>query len=210
MSCCVLGFVFASAFSLVFPVIGPAVVVLIFFSLIGTLILVYDSFSETLTVFWSVAHRYLVGYVYGRTHSQTGGLLYIWMLRRLASIVALQPLVLGLILLSRRLWVEGGFLCGVALLVVLFVEGYCNWRVRRPDFKYLSAVTRDSLETFGSTAKPKKRGVDEEGASLFSSGRNTRTRGSFASVLEMMSLTLAVMPSASQSRGPVPLGESLV
>jgi hypothetical protein len=35
----------------------------------------------------STAHRFLVGYVFGRTRSQTGGLLQIWLLRRFATLL---------------------------------------------------------------------------------------------------------------------------
>ncbi|KAK7680542.1 hypothetical protein QCA50_016323 [Cerrena zonata] len=45
-----------------------------------------------------------------------GGLLSIWLLKRFGTILAFQPLILGLILLSRRLWIEGGILCGLALV----------------------------------------------------------------------------------------------
>ena len=146
--------------------------------------------------------------MYGRTHSQTGGLLQIWLLRRLGTILAFQPLVLGLIFLSRRLWVEGGILCGAAVFVVAVVEGFCNWRTKLPGRSSLSPITQDSLATFGRSTKPARpRDLDEESTSLVSSARNTRARGSFASVLEMMSLTLAVTPSPSENRGPVPLGK---
>jgi calcium permeable stress-gated cation channel len=154
------------------------------------------------------AHRFLIGYVYGRTRSQTGGLLQIWLIKRFGTLLAFQPLVLGLIFLSRRLWIEGGVLCGTAAFVVVFVEAYCWWRTRLPGRKSLSNVTKDSLDTFYKAAKPKGlREIDEESTSLVSSSRATRMRGSFASILDMMSMTLAVMPSPSQTRGPVPLGK---
>lgn len=153
------------------------------------------------------AHRFLIGYVYGRTRSQTGGLLQIWLLKRFGTLLAFQPLVLGLIFLSRRLWIEGGVLCGTAAFVVIFVEAYCHWKTRLPGRKALSNITQDSLETFSRMARPKEpREIDEESTSLVSSSRATRMRGSFASILDMMSMTLAVMPSPSQTRGPVPLG----
>lgn len=132
-----------------------------------------------------------------------------WLVKRLGTVLAFQPLVLGLILLSRRIWIEGGILCGTALLVVLVVEAYTAWRTRLPGRGTLSTVTQESVNTFAEAARPNApRDVDEESTSLVSSGRNTRMRGSFASILELMSLTLAVIPSPSQSRGPVPLGES--
>lgn len=132
----------------------------------------------------------------------------IWLLKRFGTILAFQPLILGLIFLSRRLWIEGGVLCGTAIVVVIFVEAYCRWKTRLPGPKSLNNITRDSLDAFGRAARPKEpRDLDEESTSLVSSARNTRMRGSFASILDMMSMTLAVTPSASQARGPVPLSK---
>ncbi|EMD41861.1 hypothetical protein CERSUDRAFT_120777 [Gelatoporia subvermispora B] len=186
LACCILAVLYASAFSLIFPLVAPAALLFLLLVLI--------------------AHRFLIGYVYGRTQGQTGGLLQIWFLRRLGTILAFQPLLLGLILLSRRLWIEGGILCGTALFVVLLVETYCTLRTRQPSTKALLPITRDSIDTFLRNAQPgRQTDLDEENTSLVSSARNTRMRGSFASVLEMMSLTLAVMPSPSEIRGPVPL-----
>ena len=157
------------------------------------------------------AHRFVIGYIYGRTHSQTGGLLQIWIHRRLATLLAFQPLLLGLIFLTRDLWIEGGVLCGVAFFVVTITEGYCSWRTKTPGRKSLSPVTNDALDTFLSAAQPtQQRDIEEESTSLVSSARNTRLRGSFASVLEMMSTALAVGPSSSEVRGPVPLGACCV
>ena len=154
------------------------------------------------------AHRYLVGYVYARTHSQTGALLQIWLLRRFGTLLAFQPILLGLILLSRNFWIEGGILIGSGVAVIIFVEFYASWKTRLPGQKALSAITQNSLHTFAGTARPSNRpNVDEESTSLVSSARGARTRGSMASVLEMMSLTLAVMPSPSPFRGPIPLRE---
>lgn len=153
-----------------------------------------------------VAHRFLVGYVYARTHSQTGGLLQIWLLRRFGTLLAFQPGLLGLIFLSRHFWIEGGFLAGAGLAVIIFVESYTSRKTRLPGRASLSAITKDSLDTFQKTSTTVNRtSVYEESASLVSSAPGMRTRGSMASVLEMMSLTLAVMPSPSPSRGPVPL-----
>ncbi|EIN13844.1 hypothetical protein PUNSTDRAFT_95208 [Punctularia strigosozonata HHB-11173 SS5] len=186
-ACCVLAIIFASTFALLFPLIGPAVVLLLILTLI--------------------AHRYLIGYVYARTHSQTGGLLQIWLLRRFGTLVAFQPLLLGFILLTRRLWEEGGVLIGTGLLVVIAVEAYTTSKSRRRGVNSLSPVTRNSLDTFVKSARPtKRRNVDDESTDLVSSLEpGPRMRGSMASVLEMMSVTLAVMPSTARRQGPVPL-----
>ncbi|KAK0208655.1 hypothetical protein DFS33DRAFT_1304877 [Desarmillaria ectypa] len=183
---CILGIIFASTFSLIFPLIGPAVVLLLFLTLI--------------------AHRFLVGYVYGRTLSQTGGLIQIWLLRRFGTLLAFQPILLGLIFLANEIWIEGGVLIGTGVVVMLFVEAYTSWRTRQPGRRSLSVVTQNSLDTFISSASQTRRlVVDEEESSQKSSSGVRRTRSSMASVLEMMSVTLAVMPSSSTTRGPVPL-----
>ncbi len=157
-----------------------------------------------------LAHRFLVGYVYGRTLSQTGGLIQIWLLRRFGTLSAFQPILLGLIFLANEIWIEGGVLIGTGVVVILFVEAYTTWRTRRPGRRSLSVVTQNSLETFISRASQTRRLVVDEESSHHSSSGVRRTRSSMASVLEMMSLTLAVMPSSSTTRGPVPLRKCFV
>ncbi|KAF8807999.1 hypothetical protein BYT27DRAFT_7190091 [Phlegmacium glaucopus] len=180
---CVLAILFASTFALIFPLIAPAAVILLLFTLI--------------------AHRFLVGYVYARTHSQTGGLLQMWLLRRFGTSLSFQPILLGLVFLTRQLWIEGGVLIGTGLFVIVFVESYTTWKTRLPGRKFLSPITRNSLETFANTAD---RYLQNETSTINdSSAPGTRTRGSMASVLEMMSATLAVMPSSSNFKGVVPL-----
>ncbi|KAF7326857.1 MPN domain-containing protein [Mycena venus] len=186
---CILAIIFASTFSIIFPLVAPAVVILLLLSL--------------------VAHRFLVGYVYARTHSQTGGLLQIWLLRRFGTLLSLQPILLGLIFLSREFWIEGGVLCGTGLFVILFIEIYVIAKTRQPGRGSLSPITRDSLDAFRKTARPpmaKRRTVDDESTSMVSSARmGHRTRGSMASVLEMMSVTLAVMPPRRPEQVALPL-----
>ncbi|KAH7886005.1 hypothetical protein F5I97DRAFT_1876997 [Phlebopus sp. FC_14] len=183
---CVVGIVFASAYSLIFPLIGPAVAILLFMSLI--------------------AHRFLIGYVHVRTLPQTGALMQIWLLERFGSILALQPLLLGLLLLSRQLWIEGGVLVGLSLLLLVGFELYTAAETRKQGLRTLQSNTRESLEAFSRGAKPSAQvDIGDESTSHLSSNRAARTRGSMASVLEMMSLTLAVVPPASRNRGPLPL-----
>ncbi|KAG6873836.1 hypothetical protein C0995_010448 [Termitomyces sp. Mi166 len=154
------------------------------------------------------AHRYLIAYVYGRTHSRTGGLLQIWLIKRFGTLVSLQPILLGLMFLSREFWIEGGVLAGAGAVVIIFIEAYTAWKTGLPGRRSLSPITRNSLKMFESTARDTSRHVIDSDASTSngsSSGRNPRLRGSMASVLEMMSVTLAVMPSNTNHRGPVPL-----
>ncbi|EJD04016.1 uncharacterized protein FOMMEDRAFT_106418 [Fomitiporia mediterranea MF3/22] len=189
-ACCILAIILASTFALIFPFIGPAVVLLLLLTI--------------------VAHRFLVGYVYGRTDAQTGGLLQIWLLKRFASITSFQPILLGLIFLTRRLFVEGGILIGVGVAAMATVEVYAYWKTRLPGRKSLTDKTLNSLERFAGQARPAgKQSVSEtEGSNALVNAPRMRSRGSLASVLEMMSLTLAVMPTPHQARGAVPIAET--
>lgn len=161
-----------------------------------------------------VAYRYLVGYVWSRTDApSTGGLLQLWLLRRFATLLALQPLLMGLIFLTRRLWALSGVLLGAALLIVVVVESYCGWRSRAPSERNFSPVVRDSLATFRrsvrGTRNRRPMALDEDATSLVSSPqeRSGVPRRSIASVLDMMSITLNVMPSLNRERDVVPIGE---
>ena len=95
----------------------------------------------------------------------------------------------------------------MALGLVVAVEIYCNWKTKLPGTSSLNTITRYSLNTFASAARTSNpQDFDDESTTPTSTARgHTRARGSMASILDMMSLTLAVEPSPSQQRGPVPL-----
>jgi hypothetical protein len=199
MGCCVLGIVFVAAFCLLFPLIGPAVVLLLLLSL--------------------VAHRYLIGYVYGRTDSgPTGGLLQLWIMRRFATLLSLQPLLLGLVILSRGKWILGGIMVGIAVAIVILVEWYCRKTLRMPGVDSLSPVTRDAIEAYVRSARPAGKvggsGSGDKSSAVASSmdakGKRRNANGSISSVLDMMNITLSVMPSNARNRPPVPLRKFLI
>ncbi|KAF8334005.1 uncharacterized protein EI90DRAFT_3050622 [Cantharellus anzutake] len=191
MAACILAVFFTATFSLLFPLIGPPLVVLVFLTL--------------------VAHRYLIGYVYGRVErGQTGGLLHIWLVGRFATMLSLQPLLLGLLLLVHRMWVLGGILLAAAGFIIVFVEAYTTIRLREPGTRSLTNTTRDSLDEFSHVITTAVLREDDE-KTLPSLPRSrsvpdlTRSRTtSFASLLDMISSTLAVTPSR-RVKGPVPL-----
>lgn len=202
MAFSILAVSFTSMFSVIFPLIAPPAVLLVSLTLVG--MAPTSLFVQSLI--GNLAHRFLIGYVYGRTRSQTGGLVQIWLLKRFASLLALQPVLLGLILLSRRLWPEGITLVATGGFIVVFVEVYSYFKERLPGQAALSPVSQHALEAFRKTARPNRLAVlGTETPSVVSSGRGTRTRGSFASVLEMMSTTLAVAPSHYRQHGLVPI-----
>lgn len=204
-----LAIVFASMFSVIFPLIGPPVVLLLFLALVGMwqFKLTVDQSPDHLS-----AHRYLVGYVYGRVHAgQTGGLTQMWLIRRFGTLLCLQPLLLGLILLAYRFWTLGGVLVGCGVLIVLIVELFTWWRSRLPGIKTLRPENRAALKTFRLAARSSPNAFQqsnngEEGREGSARVR-TRSRGSLASILDMMSFTLAVAPTSGRRKRPVPLGE---
>lgn len=112
--------------------------------------------------------------------------------------------------MTRRLFAEGGILVGIGVFSIILVEAFAHWKTRLPGRKSLSTVTVAALDKFQEKAGQDViiQGSETEGASLVASAPRTRSRrGSMASVLDMMSFTLAVMPTPHQSRGAVPLGE---
>ena len=98
---------------------------------------------------------------------------------------------------------------GVALLIVCVVEGYASWRLRKPGRRSLSAVTRHSLRAYENSARPRRAiGPASEKSTTSNTSDRPRRRNahtSISSVLDMMNITLAVMPSPARNRGPVPL-----
>ena len=129
-----------------------------------------------------------------------------WMLRRFGTLLSLQPLLLGLICLALHFWEEGGVLIGTGVFVVVFVEGYTHRKTRLPGRNSLSPITINSLDAFVNAANTYHTDNDSANGST---PPGTRARGSMASVLEMMSVTLAVMPSSSNYKGAVPLRKVL-
>lgn len=206
MGCCVLAVVLASTFSLIFPPIGPAVAVLLLLTIIGRLSR-YHRFLKNSHSF--PAHRFNIGYVYGRTDATTGGLMQLWLLRRFTTIVTFQPILLGLIFMTRHIFIEGGILVGVGAVTIVATETYTSWKMSVPGMASLNNVTQAALDIFEETATfGLQQGSDSGRTSVASpiQAPRMRTRGSMASVLEMMSLTLAVMPTPQQARGTVPFG----
>jgi hypothetical protein len=135
-------------------------------------------------------------------------------MRRFATLFALQPLLIGLVVLAHRKWILGGIMIGIAVFLVTLVEWYCIHRLKKPSVDSLSPVTRDSIEQYMHSARPANAlfgngSPDEKGSAAGpSNGKGRRAKnGSISSVLEMMSLTLAVMPGNNRNRPPVPLRE---
>ncbi|KZP00877.1 hypothetical protein CALVIDRAFT_493343, partial [Calocera viscosa TUFC12733] len=189
---CIIGIIFAATFTLLFPLIGPAIVLLLLLSVI--------------------AHRFLVGYVYQRG-GQTGGLLQIWILRRFLDLLALQPVLLGLLMFSREEWALGGVLLGVGIGLIVLLEAYTiRKELKAKNKETLSRDTQQALSNFKDAISGRRpQGAEGEslvpapaGSTLLEAGTGRHRRGSIASILDMMAATLAIMPSSRRTQ-PVPL-----
>lgn len=201
---------FTATLAIIFPLMAPPMVLLILLTL--------------------VAHRYLVGHVYGRIdRGQTGGLLQLWLIKRFATMLGFQPLLMGLILLAFKEWVLAAVLLGAAVFIILVVELYTTIRQRQPGIGSLSDASQDALDRFKDRIKSRKSrgasdGADEKslpeepererearsingaGASGMPAGPR-RTLASMASMLDMIADTLAVPRSAADRKTAVPLRE---
>lgn len=117
----------------------------------------------------------------------------------------LQPLILGLIVLTRRLWVTGGVLVGISVLLLFTTELYTRLRLRSIQPNALSDITKHMLYHFSRGAQAEANRYPYTEGSSVSGAPVQPPRSSVASVLEMMSITLAVVPPAVRKRGPIPL-----
>jgi hypothetical protein len=197
LGACIIAVFLTLTLVVLFPLLGLPLVVLVLLTL--------------------VAHRYLVGYVYGRTdHGQSGGLLHLWILRRLATMLALQPFLLGLILLAFREWALAGVLLGSAAFIAFVAETYTAARMRKPGVKYLSEASRESLDEFAHEIENKNTDAGDSDSSLPTTPEGDatpprqprRTVVSMTSILDMISRTLALPRSAARQRQAIPLRQS--
>lgn len=70
-------------------------------------------------------------YVTCNTDGETGAQTAIWALRICTHLVAISPILLGLVILSRRQWVIGAVSIATGIAILLFVEGLPRLRRRK-------------------------------------------------------------------------------
>ncbi|KAF9519867.1 hypothetical protein BS47DRAFT_1357887 [Hydnum rufescens UP504] len=182
MGASILGLFFAAAFSMLFPLIGPPLVLLLFLTL--------------------MVHRYLVGYSPFR--SLAAPLAH----SAVCTLVTLQPFLLGLILLAHRLWALGSLLLCVAVFGLVAVELYAETQTREPDVDSLSLRAWESLDKFVSQVMTGEADLVPYPVQFVAEQQGTRS--SMASMLEMIAASLAVGPSASLQSKPVPFPKETI
>ena len=150
-----------------------------------------------------VTGRYLATYadctLYGGSH----GRLAISILWKLGWALCLQPLLLGLVIVSRREWAIGGASLGVALAGVTIFELLARTKCRTPR---LSKEDRDQLRKFTQSLKGHTGElIDdfEESNQTEHSGTRSRRRSN-ATIFELMS-DLLIPSERRRSRGFLPL-----
>lgn len=150
-----------------------------------------------------IAGRYLATYVDCTLHGGSHGRLAISMLWNLGWVLCLQPLVLGLVILSRREWAIGGASLGVALAGLIVFEALARTKCRTPR---LSEDDRDRVRKFADSIKGHAGElIDdfEESAQSEPSGTRPRRRSN-ATIFELMS-DLLIPAERRRGRGFLPL-----
>ncbi|WVW78796.1 hypothetical protein I302_100758 [Kwoniella bestiolae CBS 10118] len=142
MAPCLLEVFYASTLLFIFPLLSIPIIVLLYLSFI--------------------ANRYMIEHVFVDTSAgHTGTILALWTVRRFGWILGFQPLLYGLILLSRDEWAIGGVSIGVAVVVVAISEGLTILRYREKRRRNLNGNTRKALDELAVTMRIRDR--TEEG-----------------------------------------------
>lgn len=108
---------------------------------IPILILLYLSF---------IVVHHQVEYLHAPAKGFEGATLALWTIRRFGWVLALQPLIYGLIVLSRREWEIGGVSIGVAVITVIISEVVTVGLHRGPSRRKLSFPTKKALDTISN------------------------------------------------------------
>lgn len=183
LATCIFGIALAFPMLPIFPLIGlPAILFLILL------------FAAT---------RYLAVFTDCCLFGSSGGKLAIWLIRCLALVLLFQPVLLGLILLSRREWAIGGASLGVALAGLMLFEGLV-WRKGRP--VTLSRTEHAKFRLFAKrlqshAVEPIDNMSIDRPSELENHGRRRRSN---ATIFELMS-DLLLPSNQTRSQGHLPL-----
>lgn len=126
---------YAFSLSFIFPLLAIPILLLVFLGM--------------------VANRYLVDRVVIERVGYGGAELGLWTIRRFGWLLGVQPVLYGLILLSRREWSLSGVSMAVAAVTVMLSEFLTIGLHERRNQKRLSGMTNVVVETIASDmAKP--------------------------------------------------------
>lgn len=151
-----------------------------------------------------LACRFLATYTDCNLHGSPGGQVAIGLLWILGWTLCLQPLLLGLVLLSRREWRIGGASVGVAVAGLIVFEVLVRSKCRR---RRLEREDLDRMHSFAQRLKKQTVELVDDGTpepeSDLPASDNIRRRSN-ATIFELMS-DLLIPSERRRSRGPLPL-----
>lgn len=151
-----------------------------------------------------LASRFLATYTDCNLHGSSGGHLAIGLLWILGRTLCLQPLLLGLVLLSRREWQIGGASVGVAFAGLIVFEVLVRSKCRR---RRIDREDRNQLQSFAQRLKKETVELVDDGTpepeSDLPASDNIRRRSN-ATIFELMS-DLLIPSDRRRSRGALPL-----
>ncbi|OCF59137.1 hypothetical protein L486_03638 [Kwoniella mangroviensis CBS 10435] len=175
MAPCLLAVFYASTLLIIFPLLA-----------IPILVMLYLSF---------IANRYMIEHVFvDSSAGYTGTVLALWHVRRFGWVLKFQPLLYGLILLSRNEWEIGGVSIGVAIITVLLSEGLTVLRFKDKRRKDLNGNTRKALDELSSSMRDTKK---DDG--------NRNERNSRQSDLSLLNRVTALLPGYGRLPDHFPL-----
>lgn len=173
-----------------------ATTLLILFPLLAIPILIMAYLS-----FVVVHHQ--VEYVYAPSTGYEAATLALWTTRRLGWTLCLQPLIYGLVLLSRNEWEIGGASVGVAVLTLVLAELLTVGRHPTPSRKKLDSSTKRILDEIGRTInRSSTSGGTQSRPTSTASSQLLRPRQSTSSMLRRLT---ALLPGLSRLPDDCPL-----
>ncbi|WRT65103.1 uncharacterized protein IL334_002045 [Kwoniella shivajii] len=178
MTPCLLCVFYASTLLFIFPLLALPILVLLYLSFI--------------------ANRYMIEHVFVDSSScHPGTVLALWSIRRFGWTLSLQPLLYGLIVISRNEWAIGCVSIGVAVITLVLSELLTVLRFPPPKRKYLSGTTRKALDELTRSM----------GHQFTSKERDSRQ-----SDLSLLNRVTALLPGYSRlpSNCPIPLPTNII
>ena len=180
---------YAAALLFIFPLLA-----------IPILILLYLSF---------VVVHHQVEYLHAPSKGYEAATLALWTIRRFGWVLALQPLIYGLIVLSRREWEIGGISIGVAVVTVIISELVTAGLHPSPKRNKLSASTQKSLDDISHAMRHPPVPAQLTRAISGSSSQILRSRQSTSSMLRRLTTLLPGL-SRLPPECPLPLTTHII
>lgn len=141
-------------------------------------------------------------YVHAPSIGYEAATLALWTTRRLGWTLCLQPLIYGLILLSRNEWEIGGASVGVAVLTLVLAEYLTAGRHPAPSRRHLSSTSKRMLDDISRAIIRSSTSGTQSRPNSTASSQLLRPRQSTSSMLRRL---IALLPGLSRLPDDCPL-----